>query len=126
MRVILFVKVAGKTYMTNGEAEGSLGAAEHEILDLGICGRHEYGVEGCIAHDCSTMKTDAFIGEALHAIPIERDRLHEIIIARNEQIRCRDSAEAKIEELQSQIEKLQENIKSIQSEIETQKRFMNI
>lgn len=126
MKVILFVTVAGKTYMTNGETEGSLCAAEHEILDLGICGRHEYGVEACTAYSPSMMKTDTFIGGALNSIAIERDRLHEIIIARNEQIRSRDSAEDKIEELQGKIKELQDNIKIIQSEIETQKRFMNI
>ena len=109
MNIIVIAKVHGISYLTK-VYEVSLIAAEHMILDMGICGRHTNGVEGCIAFDSDGMKTDTFIGEVLHSTPVELERLKEIIAKRNEEIMKKDVAETKVAELEKAIERMTEEL----------------
>lgn len=96
-------------YLTKIEAE-SLFAAEHAILDLGVCGKHTYGVTACTAYSAVEMKTDAFIGHALSAHPVSFDELKEIIKKRNAEILEKDAAEERISVIEKQMKKLQKEL----------------
>lgn len=104
-KFIIIPRINGIDYLTTVEAE-TLGGAEHKALDMGICGRSAYGVEGCMAFDEYGMKTDTFISMALNAIPIEFNRLAEIITNRNNEIR-RDEIKNKIASLKKELARLE-------------------
>lgn len=109
MNIMVIAKVNGINYLTNVQAV-SLIEAEHTILDIGVCGRHGYGVEACIAFDSDGMKTDTFIGEAMYSTPIELERLKEIIAKRNAEIMIKDVAETKVAELEKAIKHMTEEL----------------
>lgn len=106
---IVIAQVMNDFYLTKVKAASAY-EAEHKILDLGICGRHEYGVFGSHAFDQKTMKTDTFIANALKADPISLKELSEIIEANNERIRQKDKAEARIAEIEKQMKTLAEEL----------------
>lgn len=119
-KYIVIAMVNGITYLTKVLAE-STGGAEHKVLDLGYCGKHEYGVEGCTAYDSALMKTDVFRYEALEAEPIELDRLKQIIEKRNEWIKQKDASEIRLQNLEKEIRELSlrlELLKTQKAEIE--------
>ncbi|MBR6532974.1 MAG: hypothetical protein IKT44_00900 [Clostridia bacterium] len=101
--------VNGVNYMTKVEATSEYNA-EHIILDIGICGKHGYGVDGCMAYGREAMKTETFIASALNAKPISLEALTVKIEARNEEIRKRDNAEKEIERIQKQIKELEKQL----------------
>ena len=109
MKYIVIASVANDKYMVNIEAH-SLSSAEHMILDLGICGRHEYGVEGATAFDAKGMKTDTFVGMAMTAETISMEELCKIVDAQNARIKAKDEAEDKIHEIEKQMKKLSEEL----------------
>lgn len=84
--------VGGNSYLTTVSA-ASLVSAEHIILDKGICGKHTYGVDGCIAFDLEGMKTETFIARAMSSKTVSLYELEAIIEERNREIFLRDKAE---------------------------------
>ena len=109
MKYIVIANIKGDRYMTRVTASSAC-SAEHFILDMGICGRHEYGVNGAIAYDEETIKTDTFIADVMRADPISLRELAEIIEANNERIRVKDKAEARIAEIEKQMKTLTEEL----------------
>lgn len=106
---IVIAQVMNDFYLTRVHAESAC-EAEHKVLDLGICGRHEYGVVGAIAYDQKTMKTDSFVANALKAHPVGQAELYDIIEANNERIRQKDKAESRIAEIEKQMKTLAEEL----------------
>ena len=86
MKYMVISKVDGQEYLTSIEAHSAY-LAEHMILDKGIIGVHEYGVDDAQAFDAKAMKTDFFISATSHAISIDKKALFEIIERHNESIR---------------------------------------
>lgn len=106
---IVIARVAKNHYMVNITAETEC-AAEHAILDMGICGRHEYGVEHCMAFDFKSMKTDTFIGHALLSTTVSVEEITRIINTRNEEIAAKDAAEDRIREIEKQMKELEKEL----------------
>ena len=111
MKYMVIAKVRNSWYMTKVEASNQCGA-EHFILDMGICGHHEYGVEAATAYDAKAMKTDSFIGMALSANPVSLVELAEIIEANNARIKAKDEAEDRIREIEKQMKTLAEELEA--------------
>jgi hypothetical protein len=111
MKYMVIASVDTKEYLVSIEAS-SLINAEHLILDLGICGRHEYGVEGATAFDAKGMKTDTFISWAMRAETISMEELARIVEARNARIRAQDEAENRIHEIEEQMKRLSEELEA--------------
>lgn len=103
---MVIAKVNGVEYLTKVFAESEYNA-EHKILDQGICGKHLYGVDACMAYNTKAMKTDTFIYNAIIAEPIAYESLIEIINYRNEEIKKQDEAENRIFEIEKQMKALQ-------------------
>ena len=80
--------------------------AEHKILDLGICGKHDYSVECCMAYDYDAMSTETFRVHALNCMTMSIEGLTRVIIERNAEIKKKDDAEKRITEIEKQIERL--------------------
>lgn len=111
MKYMVIASVANSKYLVNIEAH-SLSSAEHMILDLGICGRHEYGVEGATAFDAKGMKTDTFIGMAMAAETISMEELCKIVDAQNARIKAKDEAENRVHEIEKQMKRLSEELEA--------------
>lgn len=105
MTYIVMAKVNGIDYLTSVTAETTIGA-EHKVLDLGICGKHTYGVTGCTAYDINDMKYDSFRYHAILSNPVSFEELTSIIEKYNAEIREKDEAEARIEEIEKQMKAL--------------------
>lgn len=108
---IAIARIADTEYMVTLKAE-SLYSAEHAILDMGICGRHEYGVDSCMAFDADSMKTDTFIVYALSAATISLAELSGIICTRNAEIAAKDAAEDRIREIEKQMKELAKELEA--------------
>ena len=111
MVYIVIVRVANKEYLTKVEAQ-SLLSAEHLILDEGVCTRFGYGVEGAMAYDAKTMKTDTFIGNALSAEPISHIDLVDIIHRNNEYLKEKVVAHERVVEIEKMMKKLTEELEA--------------
>ena len=122
-RFFVIAMVDGMTYLTKVWAE-STGGAEHKVLNLGFCGKHEYGVEGCTAYDAAAMKTDCFRYEALEAEPIDYPKLIRIIEERNRWIKQKDAAEIR-ENLEKEIRELTEKLELLKAEHDEALEFLN-
>ena len=105
MKYIVIARVANKEYLTKVEAESAT-SAEHLILDEGVCTRFGYGVDGSMAFDSKTMKTDTFIGSALSAEPISYLDLVDIIHRHNENLKEKVAAHDRIAEIEKQMKAL--------------------
>lgn len=114
---MVIARIKGVDYLTNVEAESECNA-EHKILDLGICGKHDYSVECCMAYDYDAMSTETFRAHALNAEPISLDALKVKIEVRNAEIRQRDYAEKRITEIEKQIERLKAELEENKKLIE--------
>lgn len=106
---MIIATVNGIDYLTklNAESESS---AEHAVLNLSVCGKHTYGVTGCMAYDDQAMKYDQFIYSALQAKAVSFDELKSIIEKRNAEIREKDAAEARIEQIEKQMKALTDEL----------------
>ena len=109
MKYMVVAAVQNNWYLVRVEAS-SLGDAEHKVLDLGICGRHEYGVRGATAFDAKSMKTDTFISMAMESEPVSVEEFTEIVEAQNAWIKAKDDAEDKIREIEKQMAQLNEEL----------------
>lgn len=119
----IIAKVAGTQYMTKISADSAY-MAEHMILDEAICGKHEYGCDACMAYDANTMKTDAFIGAALHAEPVSLCELMEKIEKNNARIKAKDDAENAYILKQKMVEEIRRQMEIAEKElIEAKKAF---
>ena len=107
---MIIAQVDGIDYLTKIKADSN-SAAEHRILDMGVCGKHTYGVPYCTAYDEKAMQTDCFIYSALQAKPVSMNELCEIIRQQNASIREKDAAEDRIIEIEKQIRDLSEELK---------------
>ena len=116
MMYMVISKVAGREYLTGVEAYSAY-LAEHMILDKGIRGRHEYGVDDAQAFDEKAMKTDFFINATLHAISINKKELFEIIERHNKSIREKDAAEENIEKNEKLLFDLKAKVADLEHEI---------
>lgn len=108
---VVIARIAKNHYMVNIMAETEC-AAEHAILDMGICGRHEYSVEHCMAFDFKSMKTDTFIGHALISATVSLEEITRIIDTRNEEIATKDAAEDRIREIEKQMKELERELEA--------------
>ncbi len=106
---MIIARIKGVDYLTKVEAESEM-SAEHKILGLGICGKHEYGVECCMAYDYDMMSTETFRSHALNSEPISLEALTAKIEVRNKEIKKRDNAEKEIERIQKQIKELEKQL----------------
>lgn len=106
-KFMIIAKVNGIDYLTKVEAETAAGA-EHKILDLSYCGKHDYGVTACMAYDADAMKTDTFICNAIHAEPVSCEALIVIIDKRNRELERLDEAERRLAEIDKQMKALEE------------------
>ena len=104
---MVITRIGGNDYMVKVQAE-SLCSAEHQILDMGICGRHEYGVDGAQAFGAEEMKTGCFIQMAMTSETISMDELETIISERNARIKAKD----RIREIEEQMKKLAEELEA--------------
>lgn len=102
---MIIARIKGVDYLSKVEAENEM-SAEHKILDRGICGKHEYGVECCMAYGYDAMQTETFRAHALNCLPISIADLTRIILERNAEIKKKDDAERRITEIEKQIERL--------------------
>ncbi|MGN0773571.1 MAG: hypothetical protein ACI4MP_07250 [Candidatus Ventricola sp.] len=119
----IIARVHGTQYITKVSAETAL-MAEHMILDEGICGKHEYGCDACMAYDVNAMKTDAFIGAALHAEPVSLCELMEKIEKNNARIKAKDDAENAYILKQKMVEEIRRQMEIAEKElIEAKKAF---
>lgn len=111
---MIIARVNGIDYLTRCEANNFY-EAEHIILDVGTCGRHEYGVENCTAYDRDTMKSSCFIMDALKADRmVDLDTLLDIIDKNNDRIRRADQRENtrdEVEKLKKRIHELEQLLK---------------
>lgn len=107
---MVIATVGSKDYLTK-VCSYSLYDAEHEILDLSICGKHTYCVTSCNAYDDRTITSENFLFSAFHSQPVTFDELKEIIERRNDEIRRNDEKEERIAELETQIKALQAELK---------------
>lgn len=106
---MIIANVNGIDYLTKVDAESNA-AAEHKVLDLSYCGRHDYGVTACMACDAAAMRTDCFIMNALAATPVDFEKLTQIIEARNAEIREHDEAEKRVEQIEKQMKELEKRL----------------
>lgn len=114
---IVITVINNAYYMTNLQAE-SMSAAEHAILDKGICGKHEYAIVSCMAFDAESMRTETFIACALTSTSISFNDLMGIIEKRNSEIRAKDAAENRIHEIEKQM-------KALAAELEAAKAILS-
>lgn len=116
----IIARVAGKDYLSKVSAETVL-SAEHMILDAGICGKHEYGCDACMAYGANAMKTDTFIGAALHAEPVS---LCDLMEKNNARIKAKDDAENAYILKQKMVEEIRRQMEIAEKElIEAKKAF---
>ena len=123
-RYFVIAMVNGITYLTKVWAE-SAGGAEHKVLDLGYCGKREYGVEGCTAYDAAAMKTDCFRYEALEAEPIDYHKFMRVIEERNKWIKQKEAAEIRVQNLEKEIRELTEKLELLKAEQREALEFLN-
>ena len=113
---MVIARVDGADYLSKVQAETNAGA-EHKVLDLGVCGKHDYGVQYCTSYDAEAMKTDTFIGSALAALPIGFNALSELIKQNNERILAKDKAEADVERIQKQMQELEKQMTELKNQM---------
>lgn len=119
----IIARVKEMDYLTKVSAETAL-SAEHMILDAGICGKHEFGCDACMAYDANAMKTDAFIGAALYAEPVSLCELMEKIEENNDRIKAKDDAENAYILKQKMVEEIRRQMEIAEKElIEAKKAF---
>ena len=106
---MVIAKVGTTDYLTKVRSD-SLYSAEHKILDLGICGKHTYGVTSCNAYDDKTITSENFLFSAFYSQPVTFNNLKEIIERRNDEIIRSDEKEKRIAELEVQIKNLQSEL----------------
>ena len=114
-RYMVITTINGKDFMCSVDATSAY-AAEHMILDLGICGKHKYGVEACMAYDKEAVKTDTFISAMLFANTVSWAEIVNIIDERNAEIRASDEAEAHIYEIDKLIKEHEKEIALLTAE----------
>lgn len=96
-------------YLTNVLAESNL-SAERKILDLSICGRHEYAVTNAQAFTKIETKFNFFSDSIQKCECISFDSLSQIIESVNTNIREKDSIELSIERKTKQIKELEQEL----------------
>lgn len=114
-RYMVIATINGKDFMCSVDATSAY-AAEHMILDLGICGKHKYGVEACMAYDAEAVKTDTFIGAMLSANTVSWAEIVDIIDERNAEIHTSDEAEERIVEIDKLIKEHEKEIALLTTE----------
>ena len=114
-RYMVIATINGKDFMCSVDATSAY-AAEHMILDLGICGKHKYGVEACMAYDAEAAKTDTFIGAMLSANTVSWAEIVDIIDERNAEIHASDEAETRIAEIDKLIKEHEKEIALLTAE----------
>ena len=114
---MVIARIKGVDYLTKVEAESEYNA-EHKVLDAGICGKHDYSVECCIAYDYDAMSTETFRAHALNCLPISIEGLTRVILERNAEIKKKDDAERRITEIEKQIERLKAELEENKKLIE--------
>lgn len=102
-------------YLTNVEAESNL-SAEHKILDLGICGKHEYGVTDAQAFTKNETKLNFFSDAIQNCECISYDELVQIIETVNDTIRKKDRIEKLIIDKTNKLKELTEELAELRSE----------
>lgn len=102
-RYMIIAKIHGKDFLCSVDATSAY-AAEHMILDLGICGKHNNSVEACMAYDKDAVKTDTFVWSMLSANTVSWAEIFDIIDERNAEIHASDEAEERIAEIDKLIE----------------------
>lgn len=114
-RYMVIATIDSKDFMCSVDATSAY-AAEHMILDLGICGKHKYGVEACMAYDAEAIRTDTFIGAMLSANTVSWAEIVDIIDERNAEIHASDEAENRIAEINNLIKEHEKEIALLTAE----------
>lgn len=110
MKAFMIIATVNSTdYITKLNAESN-SAAEHAVLNLSYSGKHTYGVTACMAFDEKDMKYDTFIYNALASKAVSFDELKALIEKRNAEIREKDAAEQRIEQIEMQMKALTEEL----------------
>lgn len=105
-KFMVIARVNEIDYLVKVEAE-TVAGAEHKILDLSYCGKHDYSVTACMAYDIVAMKTDTFVCNAINAEPVSVESLIVIIDKRNRELARFDDAEKRLLEIDKQIKTLE-------------------
>lgn len=108
-RFYIIARVKGVQYITKVSADTAC-MAEHMALDAGICGKHEYGCDACMAYDEKAMKTDTFIGAALCAEPVSLNELMQKIEQNNSRIKAKDAAEEEYNIQQKRVDEIKKQL----------------
>lgn len=104
-------------YLTNIEIEAETTlSAENKILDLGICGKHEYGVTSAIAFSKNETKLSLFTDMIQDCQCISYDELAQIIETVNDTIRKKDRIEKLIIDKTNKLKELYEELTELKSE----------
>lgn len=119
----IIAKVANAKYITKIGAETAI-SAEHMVLDAGICGKHEYGCEACMAYDADMMKTDTFTGAAMAAEPVSLYELMMKIEENNARIKAKDAAEEEYINQQKRVAEIKKQLEEAEKAlIEARRAF---
>lgn len=102
-------------YLTNIEAETNL-SAEHKIIDLGICGKHEYGVTTAQAFTKNETKLNFFTDMIQNCQCISYDELAQIIETVNDTIRKKDHIEKLIIDKTNKLKEITEELTELRAE----------
>lgn len=102
-------------YLTNIEAETNLGA-EHKIIDLGICGKHEYGVTTAQAFTKNETKLNFFTDMIQNCQCISYDELAQIIKTVNDTIHKKDHIEKLIIDKTNKLKEITEELTELRAE----------
>ena len=118
----VIARVAGKMYMVEVAALSGC-AAEHVLLNLSVCGRHAYGVEGSQAFCPSEQCTDTFKGMSAHAQAVSMEVFAAIVAERNAQIIRADRYEDELREKTARIAKLRAEVDALQADVDRLRRM---
>ena len=118
----VIARVAGKMYMVE-VASTSNGGAEHIVLDLSVCGRHTYSVEGSQAFRLDEQDTDTFKGMSAHAQAVSMEVFTAIVAERNAQIIRADRHEDELREKTARIAKLRAEVDALQADVDRLRRM---
>ena len=118
----VIARVAGKSYMVE-VASTSSGGAEHILLDLSVCGRHAYGVEGSQAFRLDEQDTDTFKDMSACAQAVSMEAFTAIVAERNAQIIRADRREHELREKTARIAKLRSEVDALQADVDRLRRM---
>lgn len=116
---MVIATVEHKDYVIMIPAE-SLGGAEHKILDLSICSKYGYAVEGCMAFGLEAVQfgSETLAGMLQNTLAVSFEEISAIIEKVNDELRKKDEAEKRVNEITKQM-------KTLQTELDEAMKILN-